>query len=491
MWNWDPETLPGLPSLNLMIQTPSSQVGRSRRAVARISVGLIALFVFGGSLRAQDDPGGPRVLTLTEAIGLALERNVALQRSGVTIEIRRNEVEARRGDYQPNLIATASDSLRYSGNGFENVWDEGEWSNSLSAALISSITLYNGGENAASLARARADLEASSLDYDRDHQTLLFQVVANYLEAVLRLKEIAIQREELASRRENLDWIRTDFENGIRIRSDVLRQQAQVAESVRLLAEAHRNYQTSLYSLKDLLLLDPSSEINCSIPPENWTAAETLSDPDREASLRAAVSRVDLEAQRARIVAAQEDIRVARSGRRPTLTASAGLRSGYNSRGSGGFGDQFGRYRPEVSGGLAVALPIFDRKRTSTNLIRSKLLLRQEELFLEDLMQIAGIDLLQAVLDFNTSKIRLAASQDQLAASEAALEAEQVRYEAGAATLLDVNSLRTQRVDAAVKVEESRFALFVTRLGVTYQDGTINSFLLEKLQTPIPGLTQP
>ena len=70
-------------------------------------------------------------------------------------------------------------------------------------------------------------------------------------------------------------------------------------------------------------------------------------------------------------------------------------------------------------------------------------------------------------------------------------EPEQVRYEAGAATLLDVNSLRTQRVDAAVKVEESRFALFVTRLGVTYQDGTINSFLLEKLQTPIPGLTQP
>jgi outer membrane protein len=441
-------------------------------------------------LIGQEDPGAPRVLTLTEAISRALDQNLGLQLSGVFVEIRENEVEAERGDYQPNLTASASDALRYSGDGMTSVWDDGDWSNSLSAALNSSIILYNGGENSASLARARADLEASSLDFDRDRQTLLFQVVANYLEAVLRLKEIEIQREELASRRENLEWIQTDYENGIRILSDVLRQRAQVAASERLLAEAQRNYQTSLYSLKELLQIDPAIEINCSIPPENWTAAASLSDPDRNASVRATASRVDLEAQRARIVAAKEDIKVARSGRLPVLTASAGIRSGYSSRGGGGFGDQFGKYQPEVSGGLAVILPIFDRKRTETNLIRSRLLLRQEELIMEDLMQIAEIDLFQAMLDFSTSKVRLAAAQDQMTASEAALEAEQVRYEAGAATLLDVNSLRTERVDAAVAVEEFRFDLFVTRLGVAYQDGTIENFLIEKLETPIPGLTQ-
>ena len=63
-------------------------------------------------LIGQDDPSGPRVLTLTEAISMALDQNLGLQLSGVFVEIRENEVEAERGDYQPNLTASASDTLR-------------------------------------------------------------------------------------------------------------------------------------------------------------------------------------------------------------------------------------------------------------------------------------------------------------------------------------------------------------------------------------------
>jgi outer membrane protein len=422
---------------------------------------------------------------LTEAISRALDHNLFLKRSGVAVDILANQVEAEKGDYQPNLTASAGDTLRYSSNGLESVWDEGEWSNNLSAALTSAVVLYNGGENDATLARAKADLEASRRDYDRDRQTVLFQVVGQYLQAVLRLKEIDIQREELASRRENLERIQTDYENGIRIQSEVLRQKAQVAISVQLLAEAQRNYQTSLFSLKNLLLIDPEESIDCAVPPARWTAAETLVDPDPGASIQAAHTRVDLDAQRARMVAAEEDIRASRAGKKPVLTATAGLRTGYSSRGFGDFGQQIGEYQPEASGGLALILPIFDRKRTQTNVIRSQLLLRREELIMDDLMQSAETDVRQAILDYNTSKIRLTAAHDQLSASEAALEAEQARYEAGASTLLEVNSLRTQRVEAAVAVEEFRFDLFVTRLGVTFQDGTIESFLMQTLNSPL------
>ena len=80
------------------------------------------------------------------------------------------------------------------------------------------------------------------------------------------------------------------------------------------------------------------------------------------------------------------------------------------------------------------------------------------------------------------------ASQEQLSSAEIALEAEQARFEAGAATLLDVNSLRATRLDAAVSVEESRFDLFVNRLDISFQDGTIESFLLNQLNASIPEL---
>ena len=102
--------------------------------------------------------------------------------------------------------------------------------------------------------------------------------------------------------------------------------------------------------------------------------------------------------------------------------------------------------------------------------------------------QVAETDLRLAILNFNTAKLQLKASQEQLSSAEIALEAEQARYDAGAATLLDVTTLQSTRLDAAVSVEESRFDLFVNRLDIAFQDGTIESFLLNQLNTNIPGL---
>jgi outer membrane protein len=137
---------------------------------------------------------------------------------------------------------------------------------------------------------------------------------------------------------------------------------------------------------------------------------------------------------------------------------------------------------------LSVSVPIFDRRRTETSIVRARLQQDQEELDLQDLEQVAETDLRLAMLNFSTAKLQLKASQEQLSSAEIALEAEQARYDAGAATLLDVTTLQSTRLDAAVSVEESRFDLFVNRLDVAFQDGTIESFLLNQLNTNIPGL---
>ena len=81
--------------------------------------------------------------------------------------------------------------------------------------------------------------------------------------------------------------------------------------------------------------------------------------------------------------------------------------------------------------------------------------------------------------------MQLNASQEQLSSAEIALEAEQARYDAGAATLLDVTTLLSTRLDAAVSVVESRFDLFVNRLDIAFQDGTIETFLLDQLNAKI------
>jgi outer membrane protein len=262
-----------------------------------------------------------------------------------------------------------------------------------------------------------------------------------------------------------------------------------VADSERRLAQARQAHQRSLYFLKELLLLPPETIILLDIDNSGWGNTDYLPDPDVQSSWSRIIKRPDLLAQEYRIEAANQNIRIAESGKKVSVSASANLRTSYASQNrSSGFGSQFFKREPEVSGGLTLSVPIFDRRRTETTVARANIQLRQEKFDMVDLKQNARTDLLQALLDFNTAKAQLSFSQEQLASAGAALEAELARFDAGAATLLDVNSLRSNRLDAAVAVEESWFNLFTNRLDITLQDGTLENFLINRLNTQVPEL---
>jgi len=430
-----------------------------------------------------------RTLALSDVISLALNRNLTLERSKVQIELRENDLQFEEADSLANLTGSLGGNLRYFGNGNEPVWEDGTLTESLNGSLNSSLGLYTGGGREASINQARSTLEASIRDLDRSRHIILFNSIFRYMEAILRLKEIEIQTEELASRQENLDRIIVSFENQIRIEADVLRQQSLVADSERRLAQAKQTHQRSLYFLKELLLLPPETEILLDLENSGWGNSDYLPDPDVQSSWGRILARPDLLAQEFRLQAADEGIRIAKSGGKASLTASASLRTNYSGQDNRtGIASQFLSRQPELSGGLTLNIPIFDRRRTSTNVARATLQLRQEEIDMVGLKQTARTDLLQAVLDFNTAKAQLAFSSDQLRSADAALEAEQARYDAGAATLLDVNSLLSTRLDAAVAVEESWFDLFTNRLDITLQDGTLETFLINKLNTQVPEL---
>jgi len=145
-----------------------------------------------------------QTLALTDVISLVLNRNLSLERSKVQMELRENDVQFEEADTQPNLTGSLGGTLRYSGTGREPVWNAGSGTESLNGSLNSSLVLYNGGEREAALNQARASLEVSIKEHDRSRQFVLFQSIFRYLEAILRLKEIEIQTEELASRTENL-----------------------------------------------------------------------------------------------------------------------------------------------------------------------------------------------------------------------------------------------------------------------------------------------
>lgn len=390
---------------------------------------LLLSLLLSSTLRGQEaqiSNAPTQTLAISDVISLALRQNLSIERSKLQVELRENDLQFEEADSQPNLTGSLGGNLRYFGDGRDPVWDTGEISESLSGGLNSSVDLYTGGGREAAINQARSSLEASIQDFNRSKQFVLFNSIFRFMEAILRQKEIEIQTEELASREENLERIRVSFENQIRIEADVLRQRSLVADSKRRLAQAKQSYQRSLYFLKDLLLIAPETEVLLDLSGSRWGNQDYLPEPDVQGSWGRIVQRPDLLAQEYRINAAEENIRVAASGGKARVSASASLRTNYSSLDSrAGVGGQFFETQPELSGGLSLSIPIFDRRRTSTNIARATIQQRQEQLDLVDLKQGARTDLLQAVLDFNTAKAQLTFSEEQLLSADAALEAEQ------------------------------------------------------------------
>ncbi|MEX0323046.1 MAG: TolC family protein [Puniceicoccaceae bacterium] len=431
-----------------------------------------------------------RELTLPDTIQLALNKNIGLQRSQVSVDLGENSLESAKADKKPNLTMSGSVSENIDSDGQDSIFTGGaETSESARLSLNSSVILYDGGEIEASIEAAKADLEASELDYDRDRQALLLNTVSTFLQAVVRERQVEIREEELANQEEQLERIQLDFDNGIRPKTEVLRQQALLSQRKSRLIEAQRLYEVSLYSLKDILLIPAEEEITCSYPTASWSESSSIMEPNLGDSLRSQVSRLDLEAQRARLRAAEQDILVAEAGDNLSVSANANLSTSYNSGvGPGSFGDKFFERNPSATASLSFNLPIWDRRRTETNVIRSQLIKKQQELIYQNLLQTARTSLFRSFLNFDSAKAQLETAEEQLASTDEALQAEQARYEAGAATLLELNTLRSTRLDAAVSAEEARFDLFTSRLDVSFQDGTIESFLLQQLEDLDPTL---
>ncbi len=427
----------------------------------------------------------PVELNLADAIRLALDENIGLKRSAVQMDIDENALKSAQAGKQPSLNFSASENFTVDAVGEDSIWeDEGQFSDNLRASLTGNISLYEGGAIEASIREAEALLSATQNEYDRDRQALLLNTVSRFLEVIVREKQVAIREEELANQIEELENIRLNFRNGIRVRSEVLRQEALVAQSRGRLIEARRIFENAKFTLKDILQIPASVDIRCVDSTDTVDMANQIPEPDMSRSSATLEERLDLEAQRNRLESFRESIEIAKAGGKLSVTASAGLSTNYSNSGKGGaFADRLLRTEPSVTAGISVNVPIFDRRRTETNVIRSQLFLRREELVYESLQQIALTDLHQSFLNFESAKAQLETAIEQLNAAEEALMAEQTRYETGLATLLDVNSIRSQRLDAAVSVEQARLDLFTSRLAISYEDGTIETFLLENLKT--------
>jgi len=441
-----------------------------------IRVALLTAALFGAPVAAAPASAQePVVITFEEAIGIALEQSIALERAENAVVLDALSVSQARWQFAPSLSLSTSGSRDY-GRSFSQ--EEGrvltETNQSVNARLSSSVIVFDGLTNVANLRAARLEEEAGLYEYERARQDVVFSVISGFLTLIAAEEQVEVQAENLAAQAQQEQQVELLVQGGRRPISDLYQQQANVAAARASLVEAERSAELAEIDLVQALRLDPVREYAFAAP--SLPDADTLSAAPNAAELleRALERRPDLAALRSRVASAEEGVDAAQGGRWPSVSLSAGYGSAYSSTSDLSFNDQLDQ-RQGGSVGLNVSVPLFDRGTVSRDVQRAEVQQDNARLALTELRQQVAFEVRRALLDRAAAVERLAAAVAREEAARRALEATENRYRAGVATLLEVTQSRAELVAAVSAAVNARYTLLFQEELLEYYAGDLDA----------------
>ena len=449
----------------------------------KIEIILSCLLLFNISkVVAQEVTQEPPILSFNEAVKIALEHNV-------TLNTQRNQLyanEAQRlqsyGMYLPSVGINNASLGKYSGQGQDP--NNGDFVdlkyNYLNASIGANYIIFNGLNRQNTLRRFENQFMAQTSLVDRAKQDAIFNVGNQYMQVMFDQELLKIAEENYAAQTKLLDQIREYVDLGARPPVDLYNQDALAKTNEVAMIRARVNLQNDKSLLAQLLQLDPSQDFRVALP--DWAIdQEFVKNNDLENLYTLALTnRSDLKQAEYQIKANRYSMRAATSGYMPIITAFGQYGSQYASVFSGTFDEQFTRKNPNLTYGLNVGIPLFDRFVTRTNRVVAKVALDNSVLLKENLEKSIKIDVQRSFRNYQAAIDNFEASQALFLAGELALKTQRESYEVGIASQVTLALANQTYVLSSAAKAQAEVTLTFQKILLEYALGVLNVDALGK-----------
>ncbi len=405
----------------------------SKVAITVICTVLSMSLADAAPLPAQNEP---IILSLPDAIQMALERNYDLQIADSRIQ----EAKAAYGE------AAAADRFQLSfegaylrmgpvasmtlppelGGGAIKLGDDETWNYGASAYK----SLYSAGRNEALRALARVGSATAELNAAAVRRQIALATTELFCGIVQTqgLLRVAEQNEQRAEEQFQIAAARVAA--GVAPQFDQLRAEVEVANAHQGVISARTAVATAKSQLKNLLAIDVPRPIEIKPPAEpvllavDWHACRELASQTRE----------EIKIAQQQVTAAEQSVRLARAARGVNLGAIAV----YTRQSAGGFSEDY-----SWSLGVQASKPILDGGSSRSQQRQADEQLKQALLLQQQTTELVALDVWQAVLALDEAKAKLASTAKTVEQAEEGLRLAQIRYEAGVGTPVEVTDART------------------------------------------------
>lgn len=429
-------------------------------------------------------------LSLDDCIEIAVKNATSIKKTEYNLTLQGADVLKSYGSFLPKLSVSASYTpytLSRSYNHQSNSYSKTE-RESLDFAITTSLNLFNGFRDYASLQSSLDNRDAARYTLERALESVVFDVTQAYYQVLLNRELLDISRENLLAAQDQSALTNRQYQAGLKSMIDQYQQQADAAESSLQVIKAETRFHRTLLELLRRLQIDPKTKILLEPAPELKTPMVTK--PDIDSIITVALKRrSDLKSRQLEANGAKWQVTEARAQWYPALdlsfiaktSGSDYLRNEYSTPPlSKQLGNSFG-----YSVALNLNWALFDGFQTNYNVQAAKINHFNKALDYADIKNNIVIDLQQVTGDYTSAFMQIETARVSLKAAGSAFEGIKRKYELGAASFIELSSARATLFNARSNLSQATYNLALQKSILDYTTGNIS--LPQQQESSVPN----
>jgi len=415
------------------------------------------LIIFAGlESRAQG-----KTWKLEECINYALDKNIQVKKSNLTSDqdlLYSNQAKSNR---LPSVNASVSENFNWY-KGFDSStgqYGSSNGSNSTNYGVNSSVSLYNGDKLKTRIKQAEINLQSSKYYSESVKESVGLNILNAYLQVLYSYENVKNAEKQIESTTEQLSLAKERMDLGVIASSDYLQIKSELATEKSTLATAQSQLAIDNVTLEQLMELPVDPNFSISSPDLESLLVEFVQPDAQEIynlalGIKPEIKNIELTKESTAL-----NVKIAKADYMPSISANAGLSTGYSSLNSGsGYTTQLNdKINPSV--GLTLSIPIFQKKQVKTNVGIATIAVSNAELDVVNTKNQLRKEIEQACVNVASAKSQYTASLEQNQSSKESYDVTNEKFKVGLLNSVDFLVQKTSLITSESKLLQSKFNL--------------------------------
>lgn len=397
--------------------------------------------------------------SLTDCVDYALEQNIQVRQSILTNLSNKVNWEQANANKLPSVNASARQNFSWSKKDDSSTGNSNfTGNNSTSYSVSSSVTLYNGSQLNNLIKQAELDVQAGIYDSETIKESVTISILNAYLQTLFTEEQVKNAESQIESTTEQLNLAQERLNLGIISQSDYLQVKSQLASEKLSLANANSQFSIARVNLMQLMELPVSDDFTIAEPNLGESINQNLTPLAADVYNTALGIKPEIKSAKYNRESAALNKNIAKAGFYPTISAEAGLGTGYSILSEAAY---FSQLNDQItpSFGLSISIPIFQKKQVKTNVSLAEISYQNAQLQEINTKNQLRKEIEQVCADVESAQTEYEASLENYSSAQESYTLAEEKFKNGLINSVDFLYERTNYIVAESELLQSKYNL--------------------------------